>query len=135
MIAMKASLVPDQTGKRCRKWSSFIVILWDWSVDKIHNEYQRRFGAECSYRLLRCLRATTTSRNPVLRFFLLSYGLILVNAWVFLRWEFARRATPGPRRVDGPRFRLHRFSGFGTGQLKISMVRFLPFLPFYHRIL
>lgn len=111
-IAMKASLVPDQTGKRRRKWLSFIVILLDWSVDNIHDEYRRRFGIECSYRLLRRLRATTTSRNPVLRFFLLSIGLILVNAWVFLRWEFARLIAPGPRRIDEPRFRLHRFSRF-----------------------
>jgi hypothetical protein len=112
LIAMKASLVPDHTGKRHRKWLSFIVLLLDWSVDQIHDEYRRRFGVECSYRLLRRLRATTTSRNPVLRFFLLSVGLILVNAWVFLRWEFARRKARGPRRVDEPRFRLHRFSRF-----------------------
>jgi hypothetical protein len=112
MMAMKASLVPDQTGKRRRKWLAFIVILLDWSVNKIHDDYRRRFGVECSYRLLRRIRATTTSRNPVLRFFLLSVGLILVNAWVFLRWEFARRMARGPRRVDEPRFRLHRFSRF-----------------------
>lgn len=112
MIAMKASLVPDDTGRRRRKWLSFIVIWLDWTVDKIHDEYRRRFGVECSYRLLRRLRATTTSRNPVLRFFFLSVGLILVNAWVFLRWEFARLQTRGPRRVDEARFRLHRFSKF-----------------------
>jgi hypothetical protein len=112
MIAMKASLVPDHTGKRRRKWLSFIVILLDWPVDKIHDEYRRRFGVECSYRLLRRIRATTSSRNPVMRFFLLSIGLVLVNAWVFLRWEFARRIAPGPHRVDELRFRLHRFSRF-----------------------
>jgi putative transposase len=91
---------------------SFIVILLDWSVDKIHDEYRRRFGVECSYRLLRRIRATTTSRNPAFRFFLLSIGLILVNAWVFLRWEFARLMARGPRRVEEARFRLHRFSRF-----------------------
>jgi len=112
LIAMKASLVPDQSGKRRRKWLSFIVIWLDWSVDKIHDEYRRRFGVECSYRLLRRIRATTTSRNPVLRFFLLSIGLILVNVWAFLRWEFARLMARGPRRVDEPRFRLHRFTRF-----------------------
>ena len=108
-IAMKASLVPDKTGNRHRKWLAFIVILLDWSVDKIYQEYRRRFGVECSYRLLRRVRATTTSRNPALRFFLLSIGLILTNAWVFLRWEFARLIAAGPRRVDEARFRLHRF--------------------------
>jgi putative transposase len=108
-IAMKASLVPDKTGKLRRKWLAFIVILLDWSVEKIYQEYRRRFGVECSYRLLRRLRATTTSRNPALRFFLLSLGLILTNAWVFLRWEFARLMAVGPRRVEENRFRLHRF--------------------------
>ena len=109
-LAMKASLVPDKTGKLRRKWLSFIVILLDWSPDKIYQQYRRRFGIECSYRLLRRVRATTTSRNPALRFFLLGIGLILTNAWVFLRWEFARLLARGPQRVDTTRLRLHRFS-------------------------
>ena len=108
-LTMKASLVPDQTGKRRRKWLAFIVILLDWPVEKIFQEYRRRFGVECSYRLLRRVRATTTSRNPTMRFFLLSVGLILTNAWVFLRWEFARLLAAGPRRVDETRLRFHRF--------------------------
>lgn len=108
-MAMKASLVPDKTGQRRRKWLAFIVILLDWSAEKVYQNYRRRFGVECSYRLLRRVRATTTSRNPALRFFLLSIGLILTNAWVFLRWEFARLMAVGPRRVDQARFRLHRF--------------------------
>jgi len=108
-LAMKASLVPDKTGKLRRKWLAFIVILLDWSPEKVYQEYRRRFGVECSYRLLRRVRATTTSRNPALRFFLLGLGLIITNAWVFLRWEFARLLAPGPRRVDEARFRLHRF--------------------------
>ena len=108
-IAMKACLVPDKTGKRHRKWLAFIVILLDWPVEKVYREYCRRSGVECSYRLLRRVRATTTSRNPALRFFLLSIGLILTNAWVFLKWEFVRLIAPGPRRVDEARFRLYRF--------------------------
>ena len=109
-VAMKASLVADKTGKLRRKWLSFIVILLDWSPDKIYQQYRRRFGVECSYRLLRRVRATTTSRNPALRFFLLGVGLLLTNVWVFLRWEFARLLSRGPRRVDEARLRLHRFS-------------------------
>jgi len=86
---MKASLVPHKKGKLRSKWLFFIVILLDWALDKIYQQYRRRFGVECSYRLLRRVRATITSRNPALRFFLLGIGLILTNAWVFLRWEFA----------------------------------------------
>lgn len=109
-LALKASLVPDKTGKRHRKWLAFIVLGLNWQVEKIYQEYRRRFGIECSYRMVRRVRATTTSRNPALRFFLLGIGLILLNAWVFLRWEFARLMARGPYRVDEPRFRFHRFT-------------------------
>lgn len=50
------------------------------------------------------------SRNPALRFFLLGIGLVLVNTWVFLRWEFARVVGRGPRRVDPDRLRFHQFT-------------------------
>jgi len=66
-VALKASLVPDKTGKRRRKWLAFIVICLDWQVGKIYQESRRRFGIECSYRIVRRVRATT-SRNPALRF-------------------------------------------------------------------
>ena len=111
-LALKAQLVPGKNGKRRRKWLAFILIELDWAVDKVHNQYRRRFGVECSYRSLRRVRATTTSRNPTLRFFLLSIGLLLVNAWVFLRWEFARLNIPGPRQVNLLLFRFHRFIHF-----------------------
>jgi putative transposase len=109
-LALKASLVPDKTGKRHRKWLAFIVICLHWPVEKIYQEYRRRFGIECSYRMVRRVRATTTSRNPALRFFLLGLGLLLLNVWVFLRWEFARVLARGPYRVDEPLFRFHRFT-------------------------
>lgn len=109
-LALVASLVPDKTGKRRRKWLAFIVIQLDWTPKKIYKRYRRRFGIESSYRSMRQVRARTTSRNPALRFFLLAVGLLLVNTWVFLRWEFARLIAPGPRRVDPPRFRFHRFT-------------------------
>jgi putative transposase len=111
-IAMKASLVPNASGKLRRKWLAFILISLDWKPDKVYDEYRRRFGIECSYRMLRRVRASTTSRNPSLRFFLLGIGLILVNAWVFLRWTFSRLMQRGTRRVDVSRFRLNRFTKF-----------------------
>lgn len=109
-LALKASLVPDKTGKRRRKWLAFIVICLDWPVEKIYQNYRRRFGIEGSYRMVRRVRATTTSRNPALRFFLLDIGLLLLNVWVFLRWEFARLLARGPYRVNEPLFRFHRFT-------------------------
>lgn len=109
-LVLKATLVPDKSGKRRRKWLAFIVIDLDWPPEKIHHQYRRRFGIECSYRIMRRVRAMTTSRNPALRFFLLAVGMLLVNAWVFLRWEFVRLHAPGLRRVDETRFRFHRYT-------------------------
>ena len=109
-LALVATLVPDKSGKRRRKWLAFIIIQLDWQPQQIHARYRRRFGIECSYRSLRQVRAHTTSRNPALRFFLLAVGLVLVNTWVFLRWMFTRLIAPGPYRVDPRRFRLHRFT-------------------------
>ena len=37
-VALQASLVPDKTGKRRRKWLAFIVLGLDWPVDKIYQE-------------------------------------------------------------------------------------------------
>lgn len=125
---MVATLVPDKSGKRRRKWVLFIVIHLDWSSYKIYDEYRRRFGVECSYRLLRRVRALTTSLNPALRFFLLGIGMVLVNTWVFLRWEFARAAGPGPRRVDPQRLRFHRFIRFLIRAIEhlYDVVTFIP---------
>jgi IS4 transposase len=106
--------VPNASGKLRRKWLAFILIVLDWKPDKVYEEYRRHFGIECSYRMLRRVRASTTSRNPSLRFFLLGIGLILVNVWVSLRWTFSRLMAHGIRRVDTARFRLHRFTKFLT---------------------
>jgi putative transposase len=127
-LAVVATLVPDKSGKRRRKWVLFIVIHLDWSPYKIYDEYRRRFGVECSYRLLRRVRALTTSLNPALRFFLLGIGMVLVNTWVFLRWEFARAAGPGPRRIDPHRFRFHRFVRFLVRAIErlYDVVTFIP---------
>jgi hypothetical protein len=121
-LTLKATLVPDKSGKRRRKWLAFIVIDLDWTPEKVHHEYRRRFGIECSYRLLRRVRAMTTSRNPAVRFFLLAVGMLLVNAWVFLRWEFARLLAPGLRRVDESRLRFHRFTRCSFVLSKMSMM-------------
>jgi putative transposase len=111
-LALVATLVPDKTGKRRRKWLAYIVIHLDWPPRKIYQRYRRRFGIECSYRLMRRVRANTTSRNPAVRFFLLGIGLLMINVWVFLRWEFTRILGKGPRRIDQGLFRFHRFTRF-----------------------
>jgi hypothetical protein len=111
-LVMKATLVRGKNGKLRRKWLAFVVILLDWSPKKVYQRYRRRFGIECSYRMMRQVRVVTTSKNPALRFFLLGFGLFLVNIWVRLRWLFARKVGSGPTRVDTKIFQLKRFVFF-----------------------
>lgn len=111
-LVMKATLVRGKNGKLRRKWLAFVVVLLDWTPKKVYKRYRRRFGIECSYRMMRQVRVMTTSKNPALRFFLLGFGLFLVNIWVRLRWLFARKVGPGPMRVDTEIFQLKRFVFF-----------------------
>ena len=108
-LALKASLVPDKSGKRRRKWLAFIVVSGLDCGEHLRG-ISPPFRSGMHYCILRRVRAATTSRNPALRFFLLGVGLLLVNAWVFLRWEFARLLARGPYRIDEPLFRFHRFT-------------------------
>lgn len=108
-MAVVATLVPDKTKKRRRKWLLFVVIGLDWKPQTVYRRYRYRFGIETSYRILRRVRVKTTSRNPALRFFLLGFALILVNIWAFLRWFVARIPGRGPHRVDPTRFQFQAF--------------------------
>jgi putative transposase len=111
-VAVVATLVPGQDGVRRRKWQLFVLVNVAWAPQTIYRRYRFRFGIECSYRLLRQVRIKTTSRNPVMRFFVLGFALLLVNIWAFLRWQVARIPGPGPHRVDPAHFQFHRYTQF-----------------------
>ncbi len=127
-LVLKATLVAGKNGKLRRKWLAFVVIQINWTPKKIYKRYRRRFGIECSYRMMRQVRVITTSKNPALRFFLLGLGLLLVNIWVRLRWIFARKAGSGPKRVETNHFRLKRFAYFlrRTIELLYGVVMAIP---------
>lgn len=111
-LALVASLVPNETGKKRRKWLAFVLIHLDWSAKKTYLRYRRRFGIESAYRQFGRLRVRTTARNPALRFFVLALGFLLLNIWVRLRWLATRIREPGPARLHTDAFRLHRFIAF-----------------------
>jgi putative transposase len=87
--------VPDKTGRKRRKWLAFVLVNLSWTPQQVYQKYRRRFGVECSYRLLRQVKVLTNSRNPALRFFLLGLGLLMQNVWVHLRWLCTRRPGKG----------------------------------------
>jgi hypothetical protein len=102
----------DKNGQRQLKWLAYVLIEILWSPGEVFVIYRRRFGIECSYRVMHHTKAVTTSRNPAVRFFLLGLAFLLENLWVRLRHTVARLPGPGPRRVRMTHFPLRRFIDF-----------------------
>jgi putative transposase len=114
-LALVETRVPDKTRRKRRKWLAFVrPFLWkginlNWTPQQVYQKYRRRFGVECSYRLLRQVKVLTNSRNPALRFFLLGLGLVMQNVWVRLRWLCTRRPGKGRYKLIPTLLRFDRF--------------------------
>lgn len=94
-LVLVASCRPQKGGKKKRKWLAFVLVKLNWTPKLVYKKYRRRFGIECSYRILRQAKAFTNSRNPALRFFLLGLSLLIQNLWVLVRWLCTRRPSKG----------------------------------------
>lgn len=108
-LALLDTRVPDTSGRRRRKWLAFVLVNLSWTPQQVYQKYRRRFGVECSYRLLRQVKVLTNSRNPALRFFLLGLGLLMQNVWVHLRWLCTRRPGKGRHKLIPTLLRFDRF--------------------------
>ena len=111
-LALVPTHVPDRTGRRHRQWLAFVVIHLDWAARTVYDRYRRRFAIESSYRQFDRLHPRTTMNAPLVRFFFLALGLLLLNIWVWLRWGATRLIARGPARWTPHTFRLHRFIAF-----------------------
>jgi len=108
-LALVDTRVPDKTGRKRRKWLAFVLVHLNWTPRQVYRKYRRRFGVECSYRLLRQVKVLTNSRNPALRFFLLGLGLVMQNLWVHLRWLCTRCPGKGRHKLMPTLLRFRRF--------------------------
>ncbi len=63
-LALKASLVPRSDQKTTAQMGGFYHHLPEWDVETIYQEYRRRFGIECSYRILRRARHHLAQPGP-----------------------------------------------------------------------
>lgn len=104
---------------KCRNWAGergrhgrqrLVYAFWGpapASVDWVRQAYRARFGIETSYRRMNQARVTTTTRNPVVRLFLVGVALVLRNVWVGLHWDLLSAPRRGGRvvRLDRLRFK------------------------------
>ena len=100
-------------GKRTAVWLLYVVIhVKVQDPNTIRARYRSRFGVEGSYRCMRQTHAKTTSRNPMLRFFLLGVSFLILNLWVTLRWHFCQIPRRGGRKVNKKGYELQRHRKF-----------------------
>jgi len=71
--------------------------LENHAAKRIEELYRKRSAIETSYRLIRQARATTTTRNPVIRFAFMLVSALLENLWLVLRWVVVARPRRGGR--------------------------------------
>ncbi len=57
------------------------------SLGRVFDEYRKRFGIESSYRMMNVSRARTSSRDPKRRLLFVAVSFILINTWVYVKWE------------------------------------------------
>ena len=104
---------------KCRNWQGergrhgrqrLVYAFWGMTpvnVDWVRQAYRTRFGIETSYRQMNQAKVTTTTRNPLVRLFLVGVALILRNVWVGLHWDVLSAPRQGGRmiRLDRLRFK------------------------------
>jgi hypothetical protein len=104
---------------KCRNWKGergrhgrqrLVYAVWGLdraSVEWVRQAYRTRFGIESSYRQMTQAKVVTTTRNPVVRLFLVGVALVLRNAWVWLHWDVLSAPRRGGRvvRLDRLRFK------------------------------
>lgn len=85
---------------------------WTGSLYRLGQKFRSRFGIESSYRLMNKVRARTASRDPKLRFLLVTLAFLLINLWRTLRWSVLAVPRRGGRYLDESLFRFHIFCDF-----------------------
>ena len=86
-------------GKHGVKYFGYVVYGIHIPIDRVFEEYRKRFGVESSYRLMNMARARTSSRNPKLRLLYVVVSLLLLNLWVYSKWKYLGEKRRGGRKV------------------------------------
>ena len=69
-------------GKHGIEYQAFAVHKVSIPLHSLPDEYRKRFGIECSYRLKNCSRIRTTTKNPVVRLLYVGIAFLIVDLWI-----------------------------------------------------
>ena len=108
-------------GKYCKhgvKYFGYVVYGIHIPMDRVFEEYRKRFGVESSYRIMNMARARTSSRNPKLRLLYVVVSLLLMNLWVYSKWKFLSEKRRGGRKVDNDKMTYQTMLNFINDVIK-----------------
>mgnify|MGYP001037787511 CR=1 FL=1 len=93
-------------GKRGSRMFGYAVLNTHIRLDRVFEEYRKRFGIESSYKLMNMVRARTSSQDPAFRLLLVMVALLVVNYWVASQWRHVSEPRRGGRKVHHEELRL-----------------------------
>ncbi len=105
-VCVKCRNYAGQWGRSGRQ--RLVYAFWGLapkSVEWVRQAYRSRFAIETSYRQMNQARVTTSTRNPLVRLFLVGVALVLRNIWVWLHWQVLAAPRRGGREVRLERLR------------------------------
>jgi hypothetical protein len=108
-LAVAVSYQAGDRGKHGEVVRGYVACdLPDHTPKQIEWLYHKRSTIETSYRLVRQARATTTTKDPIVRFAFMLVSFLLENLWLVLRWAVVAR----PRRGGGDLSETFTFTTF-----------------------
>lgn len=93
--------------KRGTAHHRFVVFGISASPRRIREIYSHRFGIESSYRMKNEVKAKTTSKDPVIRYFYKIIAFVLQNVRISIKWVNFVKAQRGPKTVEKNKFDLN----------------------------
>lgn len=90
----------------------FVVYGLDWDPRKVSTTYRRRFTIESSYRMRNLVKAKTSSKSPMLRYFYALISFLLKNVWVAIQRRHFVKVKSGPKTIEEDDFRFDMFVHF-----------------------
>ena len=116
-------------GKHKRNYYIYATYKCPIPLQRIFDEYRKRFGIESSYRQMNDGRARTSTRDPIRRLLFVAIGFVLLNLWVFLKWQRISipRRGPGGRIIYEELFSLETMfimlsTAIGTAYCRITEI-------------
>jgi len=97
-LAVSVSYHNGDRGKHGEVVRGYVACdLGDRTPTQVERRYRKRSAIETSYRLFCQARATTTTRDPLVRFAFVIVSFLLGTLWLVLRWVVVARPWRGGR--------------------------------------